>query len=108
MSALLTSLGIDRLSPAERLRLISEIWDSLPEQPPPDLTDEQGQELEPPAHPDGCRPNSLTPVGRGGSAGARRFSYGIFYRVRADRVEVIGIFHDRRSPRVWQRRSRGS
>jgi putative addiction module component (TIGR02574 family) len=46
MSSLLTSLGIDRLSPAERLRLISEIWDSLPEQPPPDLTDEQAQELD--------------------------------------------------------------
>jgi plasmid stabilization system protein ParE len=40
-------------------------------------------------------------------AHVRRFSYGIFYRVRADRVEVIGIFHDRRSPRVWQRRARG-
>lgn len=46
MSSLLTSLGIDRLSPAERVRLISEIWDSLPEQPPPVLTDEQGQELD--------------------------------------------------------------
>lgn len=46
MSSLLTSLGIDRLSPAERVRLISEIWDSLPEQPPPDLTDAQGQELD--------------------------------------------------------------
>lgn len=40
-------------------------------------------------------------------AQVRRFSYGIFYRVRADRVEVIGIFHDRRSPRVWRRRSCG-
>ncbi len=46
MSSLLTSLGIDSLSPAERLRLISEIWDSLPEQPPPDLTNEQGRELD--------------------------------------------------------------
>lgn len=46
MSSLLTSLGIDRLSPAERLRLISEIWDSLPEQAPPKLTDEQSQELD--------------------------------------------------------------
>ena len=43
MSSLLTSLGIDRLSTADRLRLISEIWDSLPEPPPPDLTDEQGR-----------------------------------------------------------------
>ncbi len=40
-------------------------------------------------------------------AQVRRFSFGIFYRVRPDRVEVIGIFHDRRSPRVWQRRVRG-
>jgi putative addiction module component (TIGR02574 family) len=46
MTSLLTLLGIDRLSPAERLRLISEIWDSLPEQPPPNITDEQGQELD--------------------------------------------------------------
>jgi len=46
MPSLLTSLGIDRLSPAERLRLIAEIWDSLPEQPAPDLTDEQGRELD--------------------------------------------------------------
>jgi len=46
MSSLFTSLGLDRLSPAERLRLISEIWDSLPEQPPPALTDEQGRELD--------------------------------------------------------------
>ena len=46
MSSLLTSLGIDRLSPAERVRLIAEIWDSLPEQPPPVLTDEQGRELD--------------------------------------------------------------
>jgi putative addiction module component (TIGR02574 family) len=46
MSSLLATLGIDRLSPGERLRLISEIWDSLPEQPPPELTDEQGRELD--------------------------------------------------------------
>ena len=45
MTSLLISLGIDRMSPAERLKLISEIWDSLPEQPPPELTDEQGREL---------------------------------------------------------------
>ncbi|HEV3385273.1 MAG TPA: addiction module protein [Gemmata sp.] len=45
MTSLLTSLGIDRLSPAERLKLISEIWDGLPEQPSPALTDEQSREL---------------------------------------------------------------
>jgi putative addiction module component (TIGR02574 family) len=46
MASLLTSLGIDRLSPAERLQLISEIWESLREAPPPPLTDEQDRELE--------------------------------------------------------------
>jgi len=46
MPSLLVSMGIDRLSPAERLRLISEIWDILPEPPPPDLTDEQDRELD--------------------------------------------------------------
>jgi putative addiction module component (TIGR02574 family) len=46
MSSLLVSLGIDRLSPSERLQLISEIWDSLPEPPPPELTEEQNQELD--------------------------------------------------------------
>lgn len=38
-------------------------------------------------------------------AQVRRFSYGIFYRVRPDQVEVIGIFHDSRSPRIWQKRT---
>lgn len=46
MSSLLISLGIDRMTPAERLQLIAEIWDSLPEQPPPELTHEQGRELD--------------------------------------------------------------
>lgn len=41
-------------------------------------------------------------------AQVQRFSYGVFYRVRADRVEVFGIFHDRRSPRIWQRRVHGA
>jgi putative addiction module component (TIGR02574 family) len=46
MTSLLTSLGIDQLSPADRLRLISEIWDSLPEQPPPSVTEDQSKELD--------------------------------------------------------------
>ncbi len=46
MTSLLISLGIDRLSPAQRLELIAEIWDSLPESLPPDLTGEQNQELD--------------------------------------------------------------
>ena len=32
MSVTLQQLGIDRLSAAERLELIEQIWDSLPEQ----------------------------------------------------------------------------
>lgn len=31
MSQLLQQLGIDRLSPEDRLELISQIWDSLPQ-----------------------------------------------------------------------------
>jgi plasmid stabilization system protein ParE len=34
----------------------------------------------------------------------RRFPYNIYYRVRADRVEVIAVFHGRRDPSVWQKR----
>ncbi len=36
MSASVTALGIDRLSVAERLDLIEEIWDTLPEQVRPE------------------------------------------------------------------------
>jgi putative addiction module component (TIGR02574 family) len=47
MSSLLSSLGIDRLSVAERLQLIQEIWDSIEasnDQLP--VTDAQRQELD--------------------------------------------------------------
>jgi putative addiction module component (TIGR02574 family) len=47
MSSLMTSLGIDRLSVAERLRLVQEIWDSIApavEQLP--LTQAQRDELD--------------------------------------------------------------
>ena len=79
MASLLTSLGIDRLSPAERLRLISEIWDSLPEQPPSDLTDEQGQELDRRLALMDADPTALRPwaeVERGCSGGFRDDSAG--------------------------------
>jgi putative addiction module component (TIGR02574 family) len=36
MSVSLQALGIDRLSVRERLQLIDQIWDSLPEQVNPD------------------------------------------------------------------------
>jgi plasmid stabilization system protein ParE len=34
----------------------------------------------------------------------KRFPYGIFYRLRPDRIRVIAIVHLARHPRVWQRR----
>lgn len=47
MSATMQSLGIDKMSPADRLRLVQEIWDSLAaeaEQAP--LTDDQKDEID--------------------------------------------------------------
>ena len=38
-------------------------------------------------------------------ASVRRFPYSIFYRVRADRVEVIAVFHNHRDPSGWQGRA---
>lgn len=34
----------------------------------------------------------------------RRFPYGIYYRVHADRIEVIAVQHSRRDPAHWQSR----
>jgi putative addiction module component (TIGR02574 family) len=47
MQTLINTLGIDRLSAAERLQLIDEIWDSLETEPaPPPLTEGQKRELD--------------------------------------------------------------
>ena len=47
MSSLMSSLGIDRLSPTERLQLIGEIIDSLDDDgEPPPLAEAQRQELD--------------------------------------------------------------
>jgi putative addiction module component (TIGR02574 family) len=47
MSTLMSSLGVDRLSPAERVQLVEEILDSLDaNREPPPLTDAQRQELD--------------------------------------------------------------
>ena len=48
MSTLMSSLGIDKLSTAERIQLMEEIWDSIaagPEDALP-LTDAQKQDLQ--------------------------------------------------------------
>lgn len=34
----------------------------------------------------------------------RRFPYLVYYRVLSDRIEVIGVLHASRDPRVWQER----
>jgi plasmid stabilization system protein ParE len=35
----------------------------------------------------------------------RRFPYAVYYRVHADRVEVIAVQHSRRDPSSWQSRA---
>jgi toxin ParE1/3/4 len=35
----------------------------------------------------------------------RRFPYLVYYRVLSDRIEVIGVLHGSRNPRVWQGRA---
>ncbi len=45
MSSLMNSLGLERLSTAERVQLVSEILDSLPDQPPDPLTDDEDREI---------------------------------------------------------------
>jgi len=44
MSATLQSLGLDKLTVAERLTLIGELWESLEEDPP--VTDAQKTDLD--------------------------------------------------------------
>jgi plasmid stabilization system protein ParE len=38
-------------------------------------------------------------------ARVRRFPYNIYYRIRANRVEVIAILHGHRDPSVWKSRA---
>jgi plasmid stabilization system protein ParE len=35
----------------------------------------------------------------------RRFPYSIFYKVEAQQVVVLAVFHSRRNPRIWQERA---
>ena len=35
----------------------------------------------------------------------RRFPFAIYFRIRGDAVVVLAVFHGRRDPSVWQRRS---
>ncbi len=36
-----------------------------------------------------------------------RFPYSIYYRVLSEEVRGLGVLHQSRSPRTWQRRARG-
>lgn len=38
-------------------------------------------------------------------AAVRRFSYSVFYRATAHRIEVLAVFHDSRDPATWQNRT---
>jgi len=38
-------------------------------------------------------------------APVQRFPYSVLYRVLADRIEVIAVFHGKRDPRIWQSRA---
>src|SRR5437016_4760994 len=35
----------------------------------------------------------------------RRFPYVLYYRVLADRIEVLAVLHGSRDPRIWQSRA---
>lgn len=37
--------------------------------------------------------------------GARRFPYNVYFRIRASQVVVLAVFHARRNPGAWQRRT---
>ena len=47
------------------------------------------------------------PILRGGLRKARfhRFPYSLFFRILADKVEIVACFHSSRNPRHWQRRT---
>lgn len=37
-------------------------------------------------------------------AAVDRFPYGIYFRLRPDRIRVVGVLHFKRNPATWQRR----
>jgi toxin ParE1/3/4 len=34
----------------------------------------------------------------------RRFPYSVYYRIKADRVVVLAVFHNKRNPNIWKSR----
>jgi putative addiction module component (TIGR02574 family) len=57
----MSSLGIDQLSPADRLRLAEEIWDSLSEKELGDIPESHRQELDRRLKNQGADPAATTP-----------------------------------------------
>jgi toxin ParE1/3/4 len=35
----------------------------------------------------------------------RQFPYSVYYRIRADRVVVLAVFHNKRNPNIWKSRA---
>jgi putative addiction module component (TIGR02574 family) len=62
MPSIMQDLGIDRLSVADRLALVQEIWDSIPSDPEMvPLTEAQRAELERRLADSLARPDAVTP-----------------------------------------------
>ncbi|OAI47903.1 hypothetical protein AYO44_08475 [Planctomycetaceae bacterium SCGC AG-212-F19] len=74
MSSLLSSLGADRLSVAERIQLIQELWESLaPEVEREPLTDAERQELDRRLEALKTDPNNVVPWGEVEARALARF-----------------------------------
>ena len=51
-------------------------------------------------------PEIYAPAFRGVRRGKlRKFPYVVYYRALTDRIEVIGVLHGGRDPRVWRSRA---
>lgn len=96
------SFGIGRLSVAERIVLVQQIWDSIavePNQLP--LTEAQRQELERRADDDDVNPGDTVPWEQvKAEAGGLDDLPG-----NPTAVVVLSVFHTSRDPNVWQSRA---
>ncbi len=90
--------AINAMSIDDRMRLVGAIWDGIAaEQPAPELTEAQKQELDRRLAEDDVYKDARCAL-------LRRFPYAIYYRVKRDRIVVIAVFHSSRDPREWQSR----
>jgi len=84
-----------KLSAAERLELVEELWDSIADDDAAlALTNEQREDLErrlAEAH--------VVAHGRVRRARLHRFPYGVYYTIREDFIDVLAVYHGRRRPR---------